>query len=301
MVCRGCGKESAEGFSFCPHCGEVLVAASPAVESPSFPLEVGPVVNVATVEPAPTHSIATDRTNEIGTYVFGAFSVISLLVSMIKGVVPIYLAESAIWAGAAWYWYSKKSHSELAKAVVIVFAALVVIGEGIQIASQFRSEPTQTRLDNANPFDNLGAGQYPSTNPSQAVGAGSSAASHVADLENQAIALFNRKQYKEARPLFEQACNGTDDNGFKYVGFDGEMKACNYLGYLYAQGLGGAHNTKKARDIYQRACDQGMLSSCASLGSLYQDAGDDDNARSHFQKACNGGVTEACDLLRGIK
>jgi len=142
MVCRGCGKESADGFRFCPHCGMVLVAASPAIESPSSPLEVGPVVNVATVEPAPPHVIATDRTNEIGTYVFGAFSVISLLVSVVKGIVPIYLVESAIWAGAAWYWYSKKSHSELAKAIVLTLATLVVIGEVIQIASQpdFRSE-----------------------------------------------------------------------------------------------------------------------------------------------------------------
>jgi hypothetical protein len=139
MVCRGCGKESAEGFSFCPHCGMALVAASSAIESPSSPLEVGPVVNVATVEPGQKQGIATDRTNEIGTYVFGAFSVISLLVSIIKGIVPIYLVESAIWAGAAWYWHRKKSHSELAKTVMIVCAILVVIGEGIQIASQANS------------------------------------------------------------------------------------------------------------------------------------------------------------------
>ena len=103
------------------------------------------------------------------------------------------------------------------------------------------------------------------------------------------------------RPLFDQACNGTDENGFKYAGFDGEMKACNYLGYLYAQGLGGPHDTRKAHSVYQRACDEGTLSSCASLGSLYQDAGDDDSARRYFQKACNGGVTEACDLLRLVQ
>ena len=43
------------------------------------------------------------------------------------------------------------------------------------------------------------------------------------------------------------------------------------------------------------------MSSCASLGSLYQDAEDGVNARKYFQKACDGGVAEGCDLLRGVK
>jgi len=100
---------------------------------------------------------------------------------------------------------------------------------------------------------------------------------------------YNHKQYPQARELFTEACNG------------GEMKACNYLGYLYAKGLGGVHDTEKARDIYQKACDQGTLSSCTSLGSLYQDAGNSDEARNYFQKACNGGVAESCKLLRGVQ
>ena len=98
-------------------------------------------------------------------------------------------------------------------------------------------------------------------------------ASHIAEIEKQAVALFNQKQYKEARPLFEQACNGTDENGFKYAGFDGEMKACNYLGYLYAKGLGGPRDTRKARDVYQRACDQGTLVQLRQSRLPYQDAG----------------------------
>jgi hypothetical protein len=302
MVCSGCGKESADEFSYCPHCGKALVAGPPVIELPGPLQEVKPVTAVATEELAPTRGVASDRSNKIGTYVFGAFSVIALLVSLIKGIVPIYLVEAAVWAGAAWYWHRTKTHSELAKAIVIVFAVLVAIGEVIQIASEFRSESKQTVASVPNPFDNAFASQSPSTEPSQAVTtSGASVASHVADIEKQAVALFNQKQYKEARPLFEQACNGTDENGFKYAGFDGEMKACNYLGYLYAQGLGGTCDTRKAHDVYQRACDRGTLASCASLGSLYQDAGDNDNARRYFQKACNGGVTEACDLLRAVQ
>ena len=99
---------------------------------------------------------------------------------------------------------------------------------------------------------------------------------------------YNHKQYAQARTSFTQACNS------------GEMRACNYLGYLYAQGLGGARNLQAAVAAYQKACDRGTLSSCVSLGSLFQDASDSDNARKYFQKACNGGVADACDLLHNL-
>jgi len=100
---------------------------------------------------------------------------------------------------------------------------------------------------------------------------------------------YSRKQYVHARELFTGACSG------------GEMRACNYLGYLYAKGLGGPQDTEKARDIYQEACDKGTLSSCASLGSLYQDSGNKDYARQYFRKACDGGLTESCSFLRGLQ
>jgi hypothetical protein len=302
MVCNVCDKDSADGFKFCPHCGKAFVPTPSVIESPKPSPEVQQVTEQQTDQQAPTKVSETDRSNRIGTYVFGAFSVLALLVSIIKGIVPIYLVESAVWAGAAWYWHKKKTHSELAKAIVIVFASLIAIGEVIQIAKEFVSEPKQTRIAAPNPLDDLFQEQHSSPDQSQAVAtSGASAASHVVDIEQQAVALFSQKQYKGARPLFEQACNGTDENGFKYAGFDGEIKACNYLGYLYAQGLGGPHETKKARDAYQKACDQGILPSCASLGTLYQDAGNSDEARKYFNKACLGGVTEACGLLRGVE
>jgi TPR repeat protein len=110
-----------------------------------------------------------------------------------------------------------------------------------------------------------------------------------AGTEQKAEELYKQKHYSDARLLFELACNGE------------EMRACNYLGYLYANGLGGPRDLQRARDIYQKACAHGTLSSCASLGSIYQDAGNDDQARKYFQKACDGGVAEGCDLLRGLQ
>jgi hypothetical protein len=106
---------------------------------------------------------------------------------------------------------------------------------------------------------------------------------------DQGKSAYDHKQYAQARTFFTQACDS------------GEMRACNYLGYLYAQGLGGARDDQKARTIYQSACDQGNLSSCASLGSLYQDAGNNSEARKYFKEACDGGLAEGCNLLRGVQ
>jgi hypothetical protein len=153
MVCHECRRETADGFSFCPHCGTALPAGSPVVESPTPPLELKDATEVLTEAPAPTPSVASDGRNEFGTYVFGAFALISLLVSLIKGVVPIYLMESAIWAGAAWYWHRTKTHSELGKAIVIVIAVLVAIGEVVHIASQsnFQSERIPPAISDYSP------------------------------------------------------------------------------------------------------------------------------------------------------
>jgi len=108
-------------------------------------------------------------------------------------------------------------------------------------------------------------------------------------LYDMGVDSFQKKDYVSARFLFAQVCNA------------GDMKACNYLGFLYARGLGGDQDQDKARDVYQKACDQGTLTSCASLGSLYQDAGNFDEARNYFQKACDGGVAQSCRLLRGVQ
>jgi hypothetical protein len=296
MVCGACGKESADEFSFCPYCGKAFVVGPPVIELPGPPQEVNTDTAVATEEPAPTEGVANERSNKIGTYVFGAFSVLALLVSIIKGIVPIYLIESAVWAGAAWYWHSKKTHSELAKAIVIVLAALIAIGEVIQVVRQFNKPSTAPAYQSTDPFEkyvvpggNSSAPDYGAYGTADRSQAGASAATDVAEIEQQGVALYKQKRYADARPLFDQACNG------------GKMSACSDLAYLYAQGLGGSHDARKARVLYQKACDQGTLSSCASLGSLYQDAGDAETARKDFQKACDGGVAEGCDLLRGVK
>jgi len=107
-------------------------------------------------------------------------------------------------------------------------------------------------------------------------------------------AAFESKDYTLARKLFTQACD------------DGNMNACDYLGVLYGQGLGGLLDEGKAHELFQKACEQGFFSSCASLGIMYQDKGDINNARKYFKKACDESQvekvkTEACELLRGAQ
>jgi TPR repeat protein len=293
MTCTACGKEAAVDFKFCPNCGKPAEVETSVIELPRLSPEVLPVTDTPTGESKSISHGVSGRSNKTGTWIFGAFSAIALLVSILKGIVPIYLIESAIWAGAAWYWHAKKTHSELAKAIVIVLAALCAFGEVVEIVSHWNSTSTaSTRID---PYEKYAVPSVINSPNAQDHGTvnvadgNQAAASGVAEIERQAIALLRQKRYSDARPLFEQACNG------------GEMRACNDLGYLYAQGLGGLHDPKKARDVYKKACDQGTLPSCASLGSLYQDAGDGDEARKYFEKACTGGVAEACDLLRGLQ
>ena len=111
----------------------------------------------------------------------------------------------------------------------------------------------------------------------------------VGSAYDQGKDAYEHKNYAQARTLFGQACDA------------GELRACNYLGFLYAEGLGDAQDIEKARPVYQNACDHGNLSSCAGLGSLYENAGNNAEARKYFKKACDAGLAEGCSLLHGVQ
>jgi hypothetical protein len=139
MFCSGCGKESADEFNFCPRCGRDLFKASSVTESPNPLPEVFPLPASQREHSASTEFSSSNRADEIGTYVFGTFSAISLVVSLIKGIVPSYLLECLGWAGAAWYWHRSKPHRELARGLVLAFAALIAAGEVVQIVAHTNS------------------------------------------------------------------------------------------------------------------------------------------------------------------
>lgn len=106
---------------------------------------------------------------------------------------------------------------------------------------------------------------------------------------DQGKSAYDRKQYTQARTLFTQSCDA------------GNMSACNYLGYIYANGLGGTRDAEQAKELYRKSCEGGIMNSCASLGSIYQDAANADEARIYYKKACDGGSNEGCKLLRELK
>jgi len=136
MFCGVCGSEFPQDFSFCPKCGRSVrtsalpegpqaVAAAPALEA-----------EPDTKNPKSSPSAPVKARFNYGTVVFAAFSVLSLLVCLAKGIVPIYLGESAFWAAVAWYWHKKSPWSETATGIVLLLAVGVAAGEGYLLGRQ---------------------------------------------------------------------------------------------------------------------------------------------------------------------
>jgi len=111
MVCPACSKQSADEFRFCPHCGKNFWVGLPMIESPPLSPEIRPVKDTPGEESGPSKDGVSGNAIKVGSLIFGAFSAVSLLVSIFKGLVPIYLLEAAGWAGVAWHWQGRKTHS----------------------------------------------------------------------------------------------------------------------------------------------------------------------------------------------
>jgi serine/threonine-protein kinase len=120
----------------------------------------------------------------------------------------------------------------------------------------------------------------------------------IAGIARQANALYDDKQYSEARPLLEQACGG------------GNAQSCDNLGELYepsqdAQGAtidkGVKWSWSTAAEYHRKACDAGNARGCYSIGALiaagYGVTEDDARAAGYFTKGCDLGNELACNEL----
>lgn len=131
----------------------------------------------------------------------------------------------------------------------------------------------------------------PSIYPSQPQSADpiQTATSDSSATARKAIAFYDDKQYPQAQPLFEEACNG------------GHADSCDYLGWMYEYRLGVEQDYSKAISLFERGCGLGSMAACNNEGVMYEDhtgvAQDYQRALSLYTKACDGGLAIGCDSL----
>ena len=108
-------------------------------------------------------------------------------------------------------------------------------------------------------------------------------------IAQQADDLYTSKQYAQAQPLLQQACN------------KGHAESCNYLGVMYQLKLGVDQDYSQAVSLYNKACNGGNMLGCNNLAFQYQHKlgveEDFGRALALYQKACNGGESSACNNL----
>jgi hypothetical protein len=102
-----------------------------------------------------------------GVVVFGSFSLLSLVVCLAKGVVPIYAVETVVWGTLAWYCHGR----ELSKAANLALLVIAVSVGGLEGFSVGLSWSDTARLGERekpppNPFDEVYRSSTPAAQPS---------------------------------------------------------------------------------------------------------------------------------------
>jgi hypothetical protein len=241
MICLACGKDSQIDFRFCPECGKLVLDSDATKELAS---SAAPQLTIVVPKDQSTpESIQTDVTKiSAPTFVFAGFAILSLIVSIMKGIVPIYFLEALGWAGLALYWHRKQIHSELAKGIAFTLAAVLVVGETVQIASQAGSKskgdssnaatvyPGEVSLsrDAVSPQPTPVMDSKPDVAPPPPIARSRTSDPQVSqtttkkispeDVRRRALDLYRDSRYQQAAPLLDQSCQ----NGYAY--------ACEILG-----------------------------------------------------------------------
>jgi hypothetical protein len=131
MFCSDCGLEIDEIAQFCKGCG-ARVSKQPGPRRPD------------------THYALTNY----GAVVFSAFALISLAISLARGLVPVYLLESACFGALAWYWHKQELATSRSNLVVLLIALVVAGGQGFVLGrhmgpdyTYIQKGGTQLRVD----------------------------------------------------------------------------------------------------------------------------------------------------------
>ncbi|MGB9406319.1 MAG: hypothetical protein WCA89_02220 [Terracidiphilus sp.] len=112
----------------------------------------------------------------------------------------------------------------------------------------------------------------------------------IAEIGQQAIALWNQKRYSDAIPLFNQACS------------DGKTNSCYYLGLMYDFGQGVSQDSSRAAVFYSESCKAGNGVACFHLGMLRQYQPGSAVCKSPAlalgaSKGCDSGNAMSCTIL----
>jgi TPR repeat protein len=131
--------------------------------------------------------------------------------------------------------------------------------------------------------------QQPQAGPGAPTPNATAAKDAAAAQAKEAIAMYNAKQYAEAAPLLEKACNG------------GSGESCSDLGESYYYAHGVDEDFAKAIEFYTKACDGGYAIGCRHQGSSTEDGKgvkkDAKVAAMLYQRACDGGDAFGCNNL----
>ncbi|HFU75969.1 MAG TPA: sel1 repeat family protein, partial [Arcobacter sp.] len=77
------------------------------------------------------------------------------------------------------------------------------------------------------------------------------------ELKNEAMELFNAKEYAKSLELYQ------------YLANQGDLASLSTVGYFYHNGLAVEQSYQKAIEYYEKAAKEGEHSSAYNLGLLY--------------------------------
>src|SRR5271165_4227127 len=129
MICPSCRTQVPDAHNaVCPSCMAPL-------QGQAFDPEAGieNAAKSATLAQSAAPAGNADKTVEefnVGVWVFAGLSLLTLIITLTRGIVPIELLEAALWAVLAWVWHKKGLASHSSKEVLVLFAILLAGGEG---------------------------------------------------------------------------------------------------------------------------------------------------------------------------
>ena len=109
---------------------------------------------------------------------------------------------------------------------------------------------------------------------------------------NQAEGYYGKKQYADAKPLYDNACNG------------GSADACERVGEMLYMGRGVTEDDSAALPYFEATCPKDNFIACNFLGLMYERGdsvtADATKAVDYYVKSCTANYKFACDRIDAL-